>query len=517
MRNIALLTAAVALLMSISAPVQGAQKIKLELVAGPQMTMLTRKGVMSRVLNVKSMEEDRAHQLKFTFHPAIQDKSLKVKLYRGDAGDSRELLLGGGRKIVIDIDPGPTSLQIMVEEQGLLKEETRVFTSLYRYPANFKLTSGNKPKSMAKPKMLVEKSDLNRELKGRRLRRVLKKLGLQQKEAEAFTLDMANARAYVTKTNIGAALYFLKEAQKKYNCAEVDFWRAFAYSLIDFDKTESHLDKAFTKLKEGKSCAELLGMTLNKSLARTHSLAANVILRKAVSVQDLSKIQLFKMRRTMEKHLAEIKKLDPKDSKTANEVIRRNWAKMMEARKNIKSRPSQAPKQSSQLAENVKNFLEARKLYVSKSYGKSLAILEKTENLPEADALYLRAENLLQMGRREGAKKALEKSIRAFDNGRCLAGVKGGNVPGAQGVVPPATFRAALARVSLARYWGERFKREQQNGADGKKIVSYLENAIKLVEEALQVLPSNTVWQRTVNLYRDERLKILYPKFNKKS
>ena len=518
MRKIALATLHVALIITLSSSLFAAEKVKLDLVEGPKLTMVTKKGAMSRVLSAEKMDGTRAHQLKFTFHPAIKDKSIKVKMYRSDdVSQSKEILLGSGRKAVIDIDAGPTAMQVMVEEQGLLEKSTRIFCSLYTYPEGFKLASLNKAKAIRKPKELVEKVSLRDNLRKTRSnqRRVLKRLGLKQSEAEEFLKAVENAKAYVGKKDFGAVQYFLNKANKIYPCAEVYFWKAFVFGFFDKEKAEEDLAKAFQCFKQDKSGAELLGLTVNKSKARTHSLAANSILRDASTDTSMSKISLIKRRRKLEEHLGKIDKYDSRDSKSAIKVLRDKWQELEVAFDKMQKEGPVDP--AKQLDQNVRKFLDARRLFVEKKYQQSLKILEKEKNLPEADALYLKAEILLQLGRREGARKALEKSIRSFTVGRCLAGKKGGTVPGAQGVVPPSSLRAALARVSLARYWAERFKREEPNVTDKKGIVSHLEKAIELVEKALEEVPAHSGWQSIVNLYRDERLKVLYPKFNKKS
>jgi len=515
MKHLTMVAVAVASLCVVSM-VRAAAAPELELVDGPKMVVLAQKGAMIRVLQAQDMIVERAHQLKFTFFPAIEDESVKVKLYRSDdTSQARELMRRGGRTALIDLDPGPSGLQVILEEQGLLKQSTRIFASLYRYPLGQAPAAAVKPQQAAAPDKIVDTIDvLETAFKGdkRAMQRALGALRMDEKQAGEFLVAMANVRAYIGKKDLSAANYFLAAAQRIVDCAEVWYWRAFAFGVFDLDQAQDNVRQALERYDAGRTVAALFGDDVKQARARCHILAANLAVRQVQANPRRTDEELTADQGAIEGHLKQATELDPGESKAPCELIRRKWHELVEARRAILAGGAQAA-EASGLPAGVREFLEARQCFVDKKLPEALKMLDTLPDMPEGDAQYLRAEIMLQLGRREGARKALEKSIADFGAGRCLAGKDGGTVPGAQGVVPPASARAALARVSLARYWAERFKREQTEDPTKppRDLVSYLETAIELMEKALVEAPSYKPWQSIVNAYRDERLRVLYP------
>jgi len=495
----------------------------LETIAGPESGTLTQKGSMLRALSVEEMKGARAHQLQFTFNPPIPDNALKVKLYDSNGKTLAAVPLKGGRQALLELDPGPSSLQVMLEEQGVIEEEYRFYCVLFEYPKGVipddtLRERARKQKMFEPPKSLIDDVELEKLVGGRKkLRGLLKKLDIEEKTAKAFLIAMSNAMAYVRQARLGEANYFLERAREQFDCAEVHYWKAVSCDVFDLDAARERLAHAFELFEAEKSAAELLGKTKDQSLADAHGIAATYQLRASVKRDDLTTVDILRAKRAIEHHLQLAERLDPDGNKDKADRVRSAWKRFLDARRSADQGPSsEASESGEEMSPGVSAFLQARDFYVAKRMADALRVLESTPDLPGGDGLYLKGQILLIEGRREAGRKSLEKSIIEFDDGRCLAGSDGGAVSGADGVVPSAAIRASLAKILLAQFWAQNFAKERPasdpEDLDAKKrLTDMLDKTVALTEAALDVVPSQERWRVLLAGFREARLRYLYP------
>ena len=487
------------------------QNPDIELIYGPELVMIESKGAMLRLFTLNNLMKDRAHQLKLSFFPKIEDGALTVKFYRPEGTPlGQPIPLKEGRAALLDLDQGIDGIMVMVEENGQLEKKIRLFASMYRYKEGkgpeLSSSSLNNTPSGQKPEFLVTEVDLLKEsgLSSGDLDTLLKKLSLSKEEATSLVLAFKNVTKYVAAGNFGGANYFLKEAEKVYPCGEVYIQRSFIFGPVDVDMAIKNADKAIELIKEGKTVSVLLGKGEISPEARACVIGGNAVLQKTFGKGRIPAKEEKEMKAKFTSYMARALELDSGASKKAVDILKAQWEKA----ESTKPEPDSLLKGN--LDKDVEYFFKARELFVEKRYSEALDFIENHPNLPRADSVYLKAEILLNLGRKEGARKALERSVHLFDGGNCLAGKNGGSVKGTVGAVPPSSVRAALARVSLARYWAEKFAQSNTSG-DRKLNATYIQTAIDYMDQAIEAVPSHREWQLLANTYRTAKLKYLYP------
>ena len=495
----------------------------LEIIAGPKMFNIERKGAMLRIFTIKDLKVDRAHQLKLSFFPKIENNSLIVKFFKIDGTPlGKPVALQSGRKALLDLDSGLDSLMVMIEELGSFTKRIRIFASMLRYEAGKGPETSGKGKAIDEnsagvPPQLISEIDLLEEAGGnkRTLRRTLKALNITEKQGKELALCLKNSYEYMKKGQFGAVNYYLKKAENIAICGEVYSQRAFAFAPVDIDVAIENINKGIALFKEGKSAAVLVGKGDTVPEARACVIAGNMIIQKAFAIILTSDEEEKVLKVLFDKFLSRALSVDKKGAKKPVQILEEQWVKQSEQKKKlVESRKQRMGSSESgdmgKLDESVKNFFEARRLFAMKKFPEVLAFIDKHPHLPKGDTAYLKAEVLLNMGRKQGAKKALNESVVFFEKGQCLAGLEGGIVEGTQGKMPPAAIRAALSRVSLARYWAEKFV-ESRDGSDKKVVSGYIQTAIDYMDKAIEAVPSHREWQLLVNTYRTSKLKYLYP------
>jgi tetratricopeptide (TPR) repeat protein len=481
----------------------------LEIIAGPEMFSIESKGAMLKLFTLRNLMADRAHQLKLSFFPQIVDDGLIVKFFTVEGTPlGRPILLKAGRTALLELDSGLTDLMVMIEENGKLEDKMRVFASVLRYGAKesaaLKNMAGQSAGKKSAPEKLVKEVDILEAAGSKQaLDKSLKMLGISQEEGESFAVAMANSRRYVADGNFGAVNYFLKEAQRICDCGEVYLSRAFVFGPVDIDVAIENIEKAIQYFRKGRSASVILGKGNSNPEGRACVVAANIIIQKTFGRGRLLPAEEAKMKIDFDRYIARALEVDKGDAQKPVDILIKQW-EIEAAKKSVAQSEI-----SGSLEQSVKDFFHCRELFAEKKYSEALDYMKKHTQLPEADTAYLKAEILLNMGRREGAKKALEESVELFDKGRCLAGKDGGPVDGTNGEMPPASVRAALSRVSLARYWAEKFANEQGSG-EKEQMSEFIQKAITLMDEAIEAIPSHREWQLLVNTYRTAKLKYLY-------